>query len=128
MEYQVQRSTGNVFTDLGLPHPEEALAKADLVIRIKEAMESEGLTQEEASERTRMPRPNLSKLLRGETSSFSLDRLFRALRALGQDIEIRVRPKPAAEDAGHPSLIVEPMADLEMQEEEPALAAAGSRA
>jgi hypothetical protein len=35
---QVDLSSGNVFADIGLPNPEERLAKAGLAIRIAEAI------------------------------------------------------------------------------------------
>ena len=34
----VEESSGNVFADIGLPKPEERLAKADLAIRIAETI------------------------------------------------------------------------------------------
>ena len=34
---EVEEGSGNVFADIGLPNPEERLAKADLAIRISEA-------------------------------------------------------------------------------------------
>jgi hypothetical protein len=36
--------SGNVFADIGLPNPEERLAKADLAIRISEAIRARRLT------------------------------------------------------------------------------------
>jgi hypothetical protein len=36
----VEEGSGNVFADIGLPNPEERLAKADLAIRISEAIRS----------------------------------------------------------------------------------------
>ena len=35
---EVEEGSGNVFADIGLPNPEERLAKADLAIRIGEAI------------------------------------------------------------------------------------------
>jgi len=42
-----------------------------------------------------LTQPNVSDLLRGRLDSFTLDRLFRCLDALGQEVEIIVRPKRA---------------------------------
>lgn len=107
MRIDAHESSGNVFADLGLPNPEERLAKAELVVRIKEMMEEQGLTQEQTAERTGIPRPALSNLLRGSTSGFSLERLFRALRALGDDVEIHVHPKQREQDAGRLAVILD---------------------
>ena len=41
--------SGNVFADLGLPHPEERLAKAELAHKIITAIERRGLTQASAA-------------------------------------------------------------------------------
>lgn len=46
----VTSSSGNVFADLGLPEPEELLAKAALVRQISAAISERGLTQAQAAE------------------------------------------------------------------------------
>jgi len=47
LDYTV--SSGNVFADLGLPNPEEALAKAELAHKIILLIRKKGLTQVQAS-------------------------------------------------------------------------------
>jgi hypothetical protein len=42
---EVEEGSGNVFADIGLPNPEERLAKADLAIRIGEAIRARRLTK-----------------------------------------------------------------------------------
>ena len=42
-------SSGNVFKDLGLPNPNERLAKAKLAYEINRLIADQGLTQKEAS-------------------------------------------------------------------------------
>src|SRR5947207_1329526 len=44
-------STGNIFADLGLPHPQEALAKAQLARAICLLIEKENLTQSAIAQR-----------------------------------------------------------------------------
>ena len=41
----VTPSSGNVFADIGVPEPEEELAKAQLASRIREIVRSSRLTQ-----------------------------------------------------------------------------------
>ncbi|MBI2433728.1 MAG: XRE family transcriptional regulator, partial [Candidatus Hydrogenedentes bacterium] len=41
-EPRITEGSGNVYADLGLPHPELALAKAQLAIRIKVGIEQRG--------------------------------------------------------------------------------------
>lgn len=89
-------STGNVFADLGFEHPEEELAKAQLVLQIVELVRAKGLTQVQAAELLGLPQPKASLLLRGQTRGFSTSRLIRFLNRLGQDVDIVVKSKPAA--------------------------------
>ncbi|HET7321090.1 MAG TPA: helix-turn-helix transcriptional regulator [Longimicrobiaceae bacterium] len=71
---------------------EEEVAKAALADAIGRILKAQGLTQVAAAERTGLAQPDVSNLVRGRTASFSLDRLTRVLTALGQDVEIIVRP------------------------------------
>src|SRR4051794_27667392 len=87
-----EAGSGNVFRDLGLPNPDLLLAKAELVQKIRTALSRLKLTQEKAAARLKLDQPKISGLLRGRTEGFSLERLFRILNALGQSVEIRVRP------------------------------------
>lgn len=89
-EPKVIKSSGNVFADLGVPEPEIALAKAKLAIAITRAIENQRLTQEDAGRITGLDQPRISAITRGHLRGFSIDRLFRALNALGQDIDVSV--------------------------------------
>jgi predicted XRE-type DNA-binding protein len=91
-------SSGNVFADLGLPNAEEHLVKADMVIAIASLVKSKGLTQAQASKLIGLAQPDVSKLLRGHFAGYSFERLFGFLRALGNDVEIKVIP---AKKEGH---------------------------
>ena len=86
--------SGNVFADLGLPNPEEALAKAELAHKIAELIRAKGLTQMQAAKLLSVDQPKVSALLRGRLSGFSLERLMRFLLMLGQDIKITVQACP----------------------------------
>ena len=93
-EIRVEESSGNVFADLGYPNAEEALTKARLAQRLTEIIESQNLTQVQAASILGIDQPKISKLIRGQLREFSIDRLFRFLNALDQDIEIVIRKKP----------------------------------
>ena len=93
-EIKVQIGSGNVFADLGLPNPEERLVKAELASLISSAIEQKNLTQIEAAELLGIDQPKVSALTRGRLSGFSTARLLRFLNALGNDVEIVVKPKP----------------------------------
>jgi predicted XRE-type DNA-binding protein len=88
----VTKSTGNVFADAGLPDSDTLLAKAELTRRISKAIEELNLTQVEVAARTGIDQPKISMLLRGRFEGYSLERLFRFLNALDQDVRISTRP------------------------------------
>lgn len=90
----VEGGSGNVFADIGLPDPEERLAKADLAIRIAEAIRMQRLTQNRAAHILQIDQPKISNLLRGQLSGFSGERLMRCLTLLGRDVEIIVKRAP----------------------------------
>ena len=87
-----EKSSGNVFADIGLPNPEEALAKSQLAIEIRRVIRKKKLTQAKAAKILKIDQPKLSRLLRGYLTNFSLERLFRFLNDLGQDIYVTIAP------------------------------------
>ena len=58
-------SSGNVFADLGLADPEEALAKAELARQIGALLAERGLTQAQAAALLGVDQPKVSALVRG---------------------------------------------------------------
>ena len=55
-------------------------------------MKARKLKQAEAAELFGVKQPDVSKMLRGDFRQFSVERLMRFLVALGQDVEIVVKP------------------------------------
>ena len=96
---EVQRSSGNVYADLGLPDADNLKIKSGLVIEITKAVRKLGLTQDEAARRMGITQPKVSDMMRGDFSNLSERKLMDCLNRLGYDIEIKV--KPAAEPLGH---------------------------
>ena len=88
----IEAGSGNIFADLGLPNPDLALAKAELVQRIRELITERRLPQAKAAELLGIDQPRLSALVRGRVDGYNIDRLFRFLNALGQRVEISVHP------------------------------------
>jgi predicted XRE-type DNA-binding protein len=82
-----------VFADLAVPNASEALAKAELVRRICEAIAERNLTQAQAASLLGIDQPKVSALVRGQLKGFSTERLFRFLNALGRDVEIVIHPR-----------------------------------
>jgi predicted XRE-type DNA-binding protein len=91
---QVQDSTGNVFEDMGMRDAEERLAKAELARLIRTEIRDRGLSQTEAAALLGVKQPDVSDLVRGRLSRFSIARLERFLNALDLEIRIQVGPRP----------------------------------
>ena len=89
---RVEQGSGNVFRDLGFPHPEREQLKADLTLQIYRLIRQRGLTQAEAGEILGLRPPPASALMRGRSGPFSVERLMQFLTALGQDVQVTVRP------------------------------------
>ena len=79
----VERGSGNVFADLGLPDSDAHFVKAELVSRMDDIVRERGITQAEAARLLGVSEPDLSRLLRGDFREYSLERLLRLLTALG---------------------------------------------
>lgn len=86
------KGSTNIFKDLGFENPEESLAKAELARQIGKIIKKRKFTQKEAAEILGIDQPKVSALIRGKLRSFSLERLFRFLNDLGQDIKITISP------------------------------------
>ena len=81
-----------------LPSPraqsaEDGLLKAQLVRKIDALLKERGLKQVEAARLFGVKQPDVSKMLHGDFRQFSVERLLRFLVALGQDVEIVVKPQ-----------------------------------
>jgi predicted XRE-type DNA-binding protein len=106
MTKRVTKSSGNVFTDIGVRNPDEALVKAKLARVIALAIEARQMTQSEAADLLGIDQPKVSSLVRGKLAGFSIDRLLRFLTALGSDIEIVVKDSPKQNKPGHMKVAV----------------------
>src|SRR3972149_2461150 len=89
----VEEGSGNVFADLGFPNPEREELKARLALQVFRLIKERGLTQAKAGEVLGIKQPHVSNLMRGRSGSFSVERLMAFLTALGQDVQVTVRPK-----------------------------------
>jgi len=98
---RVTTGSGNVFADIGLDQPEEALAKAGLVEAIADLLGRRNLNQTQAGRLVGLTQPQVSRLLRGDTRDFSYERLMRILMSLGQDVDITIRTSRARNKRGH---------------------------
>jgi predicted XRE-type DNA-binding protein len=100
-ELAVVRGSGNVFVDLGFSKKEagELAVKAELTRQICNRIKELGLTQIVAAERLGVSQPDVSKLMNGRYTGYSIDRLISLLNALEMDIDIVLRRRGG--DRGH---------------------------
>ena len=89
---RAEESSGNIFADLGLANPEQALLKAQLTLQIYKIIKQRALTQAQAGEILGVKQTHVSALMRNRAGNFSVGRLIEFLAALGQDVQITVRP------------------------------------
>ena len=99
-----EESSGNVFADLGLPHPEQELLKARLTLQIYRIIKARRVTQTQAGEILGIRQPQVSLLMRNRSGNFSVERLMDFLTALGHDVEVRVTP--TGKEHGQLSVVV----------------------
>jgi predicted XRE-type DNA-binding protein len=94
---RIVKGSGNIFADLGLPNAEQELLKAQLTLQIYRIVKERGLTQAQAGEILGIRQPHVSALMRNRSGIFSVGRLIEFLTALGQDVEIKVKPTRKAQ-------------------------------
>ena len=102
----VERSSGNVFADLGFRDAEERMWKAQLATKISQLIESKGWTQAQTAERVGLDQPKVSQLMHGRLSGFSADRLFAILNRLGHNVEVRISAKERSPEDTHTRVMV----------------------
>jgi predicted XRE-type DNA-binding protein len=86
--------SGKVFADLGFDNPEEMQLRADLVQQLREIIKRRRLTQLAAAKLLGIRQPDLSALLHGHLTKYSLERLLKFMTILDRDVQIVVKAKP----------------------------------
>lgn len=67
---EFERSSGNVFADLGLPRPEDRLIKSNLTALITKEISQRKLKHSEVGELVGLDQADVSRFLRGRVKSF----------------------------------------------------------
>ena len=88
----IEKSSCNVYADLGLAGAQEMLIKAKLASKIGEIIQRQNLTQQQAALLLAMPQPKVSLLLRGQFRGISEAKMLECLARLGRDIDIVLKP------------------------------------
>ena len=108
MDEGAQEFGATVLADIGFSHAEaeEFAAKTALSIALKKVMGRQRLTVPEAAALCGVDLAALSGVAQGHLENVTLGRLAAWLTALGQDVEITVKPAP---NARHGRLHVTPL-------------------
>ena len=105
MVTSIEKSSGNIFADIGFTNDQEMLVKANLALKISEIIAQRRLTQMEAALVLGMPQPKLSKLLRGQFHGVSETKMLECLNKLGRDIQIVIRKANRDKRNGRTSVV-----------------------
>lgn len=103
MAKDIERGTGNVFADLGLPDAIDRQTKTRLAMEVNEILKVRKLRQAAAATLLGIPQPKVSALVNFRLDGFSVERLMSFLTLLNRDVEIVIRPS-RDERAGHVSV------------------------
>jgi len=93
MVAKIQRSSGNVFEDLGFDAEEAAhlRIRATLMMRVHKLIKDRGLTQTQAAQLFGVTQPRISDLVRGKIELFSIDGLVDMLARAKCRVSLVVR-------------------------------------
>ena len=80
-------SSGNVFQDLGLPSPDERLAKAKLAYKINRLIADQKITQKDAANFLGISRLKMTALRNGRLKNFTIDHLASLFRSMNSDLK-----------------------------------------
>ena len=89
----VEMGSGNVFTDLSLPDPDERHLRVQLATRLNDLLQAEGLTQVATAKRLGIAQPHVSELKNYKLGRFSSECLLHYITLMNRDVEIFIRPR-----------------------------------
>lgn len=95
--------SGDFLLDRGYADPDEMRVKFHLANRIALLVEDQGLRQADVCDRTGLKQPDVSRIVNGAVSGFSVWRLLLVLKGLGQTVTISVEA-PSHEGTPSPTL------------------------
>jgi predicted XRE-type DNA-binding protein len=96
----IEKSSGNVFADIGVPNAKQELLKAKLTLQVHRLLTQLSITQADAAKLLGTTQPQVSALMALKPVSVSVGRLMEFLTVLGQDVQVTVKPA-LRKRAGH---------------------------
>ncbi len=102
---EIEKSSGNVYADLGMADADEMIVKAQLATKIGEIIKGRKWSQQKAAEVLGITQPKLSKMLRGQFRGISEAKMLDCLARLGRDVQIVIGPPRSTTSAGHVAVV-----------------------
>lgn len=94
---EFEEGSGNIFADLGLEDADELLTQARIGFHIHKILVDKDLKQREIAALLGVKQPEVSHLMNGHFSRFSVGKLLDFLRRLDRKVTIRISPREAGE-------------------------------
>lgn len=98
-----ERSSGNVFADLDIKDGEELQARGLIGFHIVALLKGKDMKQRELAELLGVKQAEVSHLLNGHFSRFTVDKLLEFLKRLDQKVNIEISPHRKGEPFQHVS-------------------------
>lgn len=98
---EIEKSSGNVYADLGMPDAGAMQVKARLALKIGEIIKARRWSQQQAAEVLGITQPKLSGMLRGQFRGISEAKMMDCLARLGRDVKIVIGKPHRTRAAGH---------------------------
>ena len=105
---EIEKGSGNVYTDLNMVDADEMIVKAQLATKIGEIIKGRKWSQQKAAEVLGITQPKLSKMLRGQFRGISEAKMLDCLTRLGRDVLIVIGPARRATSAGRVAVVFSP--------------------
>lgn len=102
---KIEKSSGNVYADLGMADAAEMVVKAQLATKIGEIIKNRKWSQQQAARVLGLTQPKLSKMLNGQFRGISETKMLDCLTRLGRDVKIVVGPARRAAQAGRVAVV-----------------------
>ncbi len=98
---EFEKSTGNVFADLGVDDAEELQARGLIGFHVIELLKNKDMKQREIAELLEIKQAEVSHLLNGHFSRFTVDKLLDFLKRMNQKVTIQISPHRQGEPYQH---------------------------
>ncbi len=87
---EFENSSGNIFNDLGLDNAGELQARGMVGFYVVELLKSKDMKQREIAKLLGIKQTEVSHLLNGHFSRFTIDKLFDFLKRMNQKVTIQI--------------------------------------